>query len=154
MADKEAHARADRVLALHVRPSIGGAPEPPLAPLTAHAAAEGVIGGSQIDAIIRTLARIPSSVPEDVRAGEKILVDLARHAGPRQIARAGRRLLDTLDAHGKELVTGIRRTFGRRWSERSPCRAVRGWSRSWSRGRQCLGRRTVAAPHGLAGRCS
>ncbi|MEU3768227.1 DUF222 domain-containing protein [Amycolatopsis keratiniphila] len=103
VSDKEAAARADRVLALHPGPSIGGDPEPPLAPLTAEAAAEGAIGGGQIDAIIKTLARIPSSVPdEDVRAGEKILVELARHAGPRQIARAGRRLLDELDPDGKE----------------------------------------------------
>ncbi len=103
VSDKEAEARADRVLALHPGPSIGGDPEPPLAPLTAEAAAEGAIGGGQIDAIIKTLARIPSSVPaEDVRAGEKILVELARHAGPRQIARAGRRLLDELDPDGKE----------------------------------------------------
>ncbi|WP_340683563.1 DUF222 domain-containing protein [Amycolatopsis coloradensis] len=103
VTDKEAGDRADRVLALHPGSAIGGDPEPPLAPLTAQAAAEGAIGGSQIDAIIRTLARIPSTVPEeDVRAGEKILVELARRAGPRQIARAGRRLLDELDPDGKE----------------------------------------------------
>ncbi|WET78754.1 DUF222 domain-containing protein [Amycolatopsis sp. QT-25] len=103
MTDREAGVRADRVLALHAGPSIGGDPGPPLAPLTAQAAAEGVIGGAQIDAIIRTLARIPSTVPEeDIRAGEKILVDLARHAGPRQIAHAGRRLLDKLDPDGQE----------------------------------------------------
>ncbi|MFI9452291.1 DUF222 domain-containing protein [Amycolatopsis sp. NPDC052450] len=103
VTDKEASARADRVLALHPGPGIGGGTVPPLAPLTAAAAAEGAIGGSQIDAIIRTLARIPATVAEeDVRAGEKILVDLARHAGPRQIARAGRRLLDKLDPDGKE----------------------------------------------------
>ncbi|OXM56707.1 HNH endonuclease [Amycolatopsis thailandensis] len=103
LSDKEARDRADRVLALYPGPSIGGDPEPPLAPLTAQAAEEGAVGGSQIDAIIRTLARIPSSVPEEeVRGGEKILVDLARRAGPRAIARAGRRLLDKLDPDGKE----------------------------------------------------
>ncbi len=100
---KEADARADRVLALHAGVAVGGDRVPPLAPLTADAAREGAIGGSQIDAIIRTLARIPSFVPEeDVRGGEKILVDLARHAGPHTIAQAGRRLLDKLDPDGKE----------------------------------------------------
>ncbi|WP_229908214.1 DUF222 domain-containing protein, partial [Amycolatopsis oliviviridis] len=103
VTEKEAKARADRVLALYPGPSVGGDPVPPLAPLTAGASAEGAIGGSQIDAIIRTLARIPSFVPEEeVRGGEKILVDLARHTGPRAIARAGRRLLDKLDPDGKE----------------------------------------------------
>ncbi|GAB3711246.1 HNH endonuclease signature motif containing protein [Amycolatopsis oliviviridis] len=103
VTEKEAKDRADRVLALYPGPSVGGDPAPPLAPLTAGAAAEGAIGGSQIDAIIRTLARIPSWVPEEkVRGGEKILVGLARHAGPRAIARAGRRLLDKLDPDGKE----------------------------------------------------
>ncbi len=100
---KEANDRADRVLALHAGVAVGGDRVPPLAPLTADAATEGAIGGSQIDAIIRTLARIPSFVPEeDVRGGEKILVDLARHAGPHTIAQAGRRLLDKLDPDGKE----------------------------------------------------
>nr|WP_272482582.1 DUF222 domain-containing protein [Amycolatopsis sp. BJA-103] len=71
---KEADARADRVLALHAGVAVGGDLVPPLAPLTADAACEGAIGGSQIDAIIRTLARIPSFVPEeDVRGGEKSL---------------------------------------------------------------------------------
>uniref|UniRef100_UPI00056759B3 DUF222 domain-containing protein n=1 Tax=Amycolatopsis orientalis TaxID=31958 RepID=UPI00056759B3 len=103
VTDKEAEARADRVLALHPGVVVGGEVVPPLAPLTADAAAEGAIGGAQVDAIIRILARIPSMVPEEeVRGGEKILVDLARRAGPRQLARAGRRLLDELDPGGKE----------------------------------------------------
>ncbi|EME61575.1 hypothetical protein [Amycolatopsis decaplanina] len=51
VTDKEAGARADRVLALHPGVGVGGGVVPPLAPLTAEAAAEGAIGGSQIDAI-------------------------------------------------------------------------------------------------------
>ncbi|WET83284.1 DUF222 domain-containing protein [Amycolatopsis sp. QT-25] len=61
-----------------------------------------------------SLASPPPSRKIDIRAGEKILVDLARHAGPRQIARAGRRLLDKLDPDGKSPVARIRRTPGRR----------------------------------------
>ncbi|WP_410657278.1 DUF222 domain-containing protein [Amycolatopsis sp. lyj-112] len=102
VSEAEAKLRADRVLALHPGPGFGD-PTPPLAPLTFAAAAEGAIGGGQIDAIIRTLDRIPSHVPEAaVRKGEKALVDFARHSGPRAIARAGRRLLDRLDPDGKE----------------------------------------------------
>ncbi|MEU3621799.1 HNH endonuclease [Amycolatopsis coloradensis] len=103
VSKEEASARADRALALHPGVSIGGDKEPPLAPLTAEAAAEGAIGGGQIDAIIRTLSRIPSFVPDEaVRAGEAYLVDTARNAAPPEIARAGRRLLDRLDPDGKE----------------------------------------------------
>ncbi len=103
VSEKEAGARADRALALHPGVVVGGDVAPPLAPLTAEAAAEGAIGGGQIDAIIDALARVPSFVPaEDVRAGEKILVDLARRAGPKEIAKAGRRMLDRMDPDGKE----------------------------------------------------
>ncbi|MEV6907676.1 DUF222 domain-containing protein [Amycolatopsis sp. NPDC051071] len=103
VSKEEASARADRALALHPGVSIGGDTVPPLAPLTAEAAAEGAIGGGQIDAIIRTLGRIPSFVPEEaVRAGEAYLVDKARTAAPPEIARAGRRLLNRLDPDGKE----------------------------------------------------
>ncbi|WP_410665230.1 DUF222 domain-containing protein [Amycolatopsis sp. lyj-84] len=100
---KEADDRADRVLALHAGVAVGGDRVPPLAPLTAEAAEDGAIGGSQIDAIIRTFARIPSYNPEEgVRGGAKILVDLARYSRPRQINQAGRRLPDELDPDGKE----------------------------------------------------
>lgn len=37
-----------------------------------------------------------------MRKGEKMLIDFARHSGPRAIAQAGRRLLDKLDPDGKE----------------------------------------------------
>ncbi len=103
VSEKEASARADRVLALHPGVAIGGDAVPPLAPLTSEAAVEGVIGGGQIDAIIGALSRVPSFVPEEkVRAGEKILVDLARRAGPKEIVTAGRRMLNTMDPDGKE----------------------------------------------------
>ncbi len=102
LSKKEADTRAERVLALHPTPAFTG-DVPALAPLTASAAADGAIGGSQIDAIIHTLAQIPADVPEQtVRGGEQILVDLARSAGPRQITRAGRHLLNNLNPDGKE----------------------------------------------------
>ncbi len=103
VSKEETAARADRALALHPGVSVGGDTVPPPAPLTAEAAAEGAIGGGQIDAILRTLGRIPSFVPEEaVRAGEAYLVDTARTAAPPEIARAGRRLLNRLDPDGKE----------------------------------------------------
>ncbi|WP_414937736.1 DUF222 domain-containing protein [Amycolatopsis sp. cmx-11-51] len=90
VSQKEASARADRALALHPGVVGGGDMAPPLAPLTAEAAAEGAIGGGQIDAVIGALSRVPSLVPaEDVRAG------------PKEIAKAGRRMLDRMDPDGR-----------------------------------------------------
>jgi hypothetical protein len=99
----DAKARAERVLALHPTPTFTGQDVPAVAPLTAEVAAEGAVGGAQIDPIIRALAQIPATVAEEeVRAGEKILVDLARVAGPKEVARACRNLLARLDPDGKE----------------------------------------------------
>lgn len=99
----DAKARAERVLALHPTPTFTGQDVPAVAPLTAAAAADGAVGGAQIDPIIRTLAKIPATVPEEkVRDGERILVDLALVAGPKEIAKAGRNLLAHLDPDGKE----------------------------------------------------
>jgi hypothetical protein len=99
----DAKARAGRVLALHPTPTFTGQDVPAVAPLTAVAAAEGAVGGAQIDPIIHALAQIPATVPEEkVRDGEKILVDLARIAGPKEVARAARNLLARLDPDGKE----------------------------------------------------
>ncbi|MEU3628029.1 DUF222 domain-containing protein [Amycolatopsis coloradensis] len=100
VSEKEASARADRALALHPGVVIGGDVVPPL---TAEAAAEDAIGDGQIGAIIGALAQVPSFVPEDdVRAEEKILVDLARRAGLKEIMKAGRRMLKMMDPDGKE----------------------------------------------------
>jgi len=47
------------------------------------------------------MTALPATVPDTDREGaEKILVDLARDAGPLEIKRAGQRLLDTLDPDG------------------------------------------------------
>jgi hypothetical protein len=54
-----------------------------------------------VDAVVAVLKALPTTVTQHDRAGaEKILVDLARHAGPREITRAGRRILDTLHPDG------------------------------------------------------
>jgi Domain of unknown function (DUF222) len=99
----EAKARADRATALNPGRDLTGTPTAPLAPATADAARDGVIGSAQIDAITSILGKIPATVDEHEREqGEKILLDLARTAGTREIARAGKRLLDQLDPDGPE----------------------------------------------------
>lgn len=84
----EAKARVDRARALNPRQD-GGARIPALAPYAAAAALDGDLGAAQLDPIIAGLAALPAWVsPEDRETGEKILVDLARAAGPRQITQA------------------------------------------------------------------
>jgi hypothetical protein len=74
---------------------------PSAAPLTATAAVEGAIGVSQIDAITTALKALPINTSiEDRESAEKILVDLAREAGPRAITRAGNEIRTRLDPDG------------------------------------------------------
>jgi plasmid stabilization system protein ParE len=90
-----------RALAVNPSRALDGTPIPARAPLTGTAAAEGTIGAGQIDTILAALKALPDNLSEDDRAGaEKILVDLAREAGPREIRRAGNRLRDLLDPDG------------------------------------------------------
>jgi hypothetical protein len=92
----------DRALAVNPAHQIDGSQIPACAPLTGTVAADGVIGPGQIDAIVAVISAIPATVTDKDRAGaEKILVDLARDAGPREIRRAGDRLLDILDPDGR-----------------------------------------------------
>ncbi|MCU1681136.1 MAG: endonuclease, partial [Amycolatopsis sp.] len=99
----DALARVKRSDALHPGCDLTGTPTPPLAPATADAAREGVIGNAQIDAITSILGKIPATVSDhDREQAEKILVGLARSAGVREILKAGRQLLDRLDPDGPE----------------------------------------------------
>ncbi|MFD9890606.1 DUF222 domain-containing protein [Amycolatopsis sp. NPDC059027] len=102
----EAKARAARALALNGTRDLTSGEQPPTAPATAQAAAEGAVGAAQIDEILRVLDKLPQTVSlEDREQAEKILAELARAAGPREIRAAGRRLLAQLDPDGKEPKT-------------------------------------------------
>ncbi|MFD9888752.1 DUF222 domain-containing protein [Amycolatopsis sp. NPDC059027] len=102
----EAKARAPRALALNGTRDLTTGEQPPTAPATAQAASEGAIGAAQIDEILRVLDTLPKTVPVDQREqAEKILAELARAAGPREIRAAGRRLLSQLDPDGREPKT-------------------------------------------------
>ncbi|MER6669439.1 DUF222 domain-containing protein [Amycolatopsis japonica] len=91
-----------RALALNPAPSVGGEVAV-FAPATAAAAEDGALGEQHIDLILEILRKIPSDVPVEDRAGaEKILANLARDAGPKQIAEAGADLLAHLDPDGNE----------------------------------------------------
>ncbi len=86
--------------ALALNPASTG---PVFAPATAAAAGDGALADQHIDLILDILRRIPDHVPADDRDGaEKILADLARHAGPKEITEAGADLLARLDPDGNE----------------------------------------------------
>ncbi|MGW4134725.1 DUF222 domain-containing protein [Amycolatopsis japonica] len=98
----DAQDMVNRALALNPAPSVGGEVAV-FAPATAAAAEDGALGEQHIDLILEILRKIPSDVPVEDRAGaEKILADLARDAGPKQIAEAGADLLAHLDPDGNE----------------------------------------------------
>ncbi|MEU3768067.1 DUF222 domain-containing protein [Amycolatopsis keratiniphila] len=98
----DAQDMVNRALALNPAPSVGGEAVV-FAPATAAAAEDGALGEQHIDLILEILRKIPSDVPMEDRAGaEKILANLARDAGPKQIAEAGADLLAHLDPDGNE----------------------------------------------------
>ncbi|MFI5559808.1 DUF222 domain-containing protein [Amycolatopsis japonica] len=98
----DAQDMVNRALALNPAPSVGGEVAV-FAPATAAAAEDGALGEQHIDLILEILRKIPSDVPVEDRAGaEKILANLARDAGPKQIAEAGADLLAHLDPDGNE----------------------------------------------------
>jgi len=93
----EARARVRRALACQEY-SEGTRRVPAVAPAAAAALVEGAIGARHVDSILRTLAEIPGTVPEEERLGyEKILADLARESPPAAVDRAGRRLLERIE---------------------------------------------------------
>ncbi|MEV6907382.1 DUF222 domain-containing protein [Amycolatopsis sp. NPDC051071] len=99
----DARAFVKRALALNPTRGVDGTEVPASAPATAAAAAEGAVGEQHIDVILEILRRIPPEVPQVKREGaEKILADLARSGGPKEIAEAGTDLLARLDPDGKE----------------------------------------------------
>ncbi|GAA5103504.1 HNH endonuclease [Haloechinothrix salitolerans] len=98
----EAKKRVQRAQSLH--PTCEGTHEKAaVAPLTADAAAEGVLNPGHVDAISEVMAVLPAEVDDTDRAGyEKTLIDLARQATPVLVRRAGRHILALLDPDGRE----------------------------------------------------
>ncbi|MPY81287.1 MAG: DUF222 domain-containing protein, partial [Actinophytocola sp.] len=93
----EAKKRATRAELLHAIRE-GASEKPAAAPLTAQAAADGILNPGHVDAITEIMAAIPADVDDTDRAGyEKTLIDLAQQSPPVVVRRAGRHLLALLD---------------------------------------------------------
>ncbi|WP_037304921.1 HNH endonuclease signature motif containing protein [Amycolatopsis orientalis] len=99
----EARPVVNRAIALNPTRALDGSELPPLAPATAAVAAEGVVGDERIQQILDFLASLPlDTSAEDRESAEKTLAELARHAGPQQLAKAEQNLLGWLDPDGAE----------------------------------------------------
>ncbi len=96
LGKKHAETLCARGIALNPRMDMGN-PIPALAPLTSAAAAEGLLGDGNIDAIIEALGKIPSLFHD---SAEEQLVALALQATPRQVRTAGNRIHDLLCPDG------------------------------------------------------
>ncbi|MGW4135190.1 DUF222 domain-containing protein, partial [Amycolatopsis japonica] len=103
VSPNEARDTVTRALAVNESRNLDGTPAPAFAPIAGAAAAEGDLGHQQLDPILAVLKKIPDEVSADDRTGaEQILVTLARHAGPQEIANVGADLLAHLDPDGNE----------------------------------------------------
>ncbi|ANN22152.1 HNH endonuclease [Amycolatopsis orientalis] len=99
----EARPVVNRAIALNPTRGLDGTELPAVAPATAAAAAEGAVGDERIQQILDFLASLPLDTSvEDRESAEKTLAELARHAGPRQLAKAEENLLGWLDPDGAE----------------------------------------------------
>ncbi|MFD5092790.1 DUF222 domain-containing protein [Amycolatopsis thailandensis] len=92
-----------RAIALNPTRALDGTEVPAVAPTTAAVAAEGLIGEHRIDQILDILKRLPADTSaEDREHAEKVLANLARDAGPRQVTKAEEDILGWLDPDGNE----------------------------------------------------
>ncbi|MGU3292580.1 DUF222 domain-containing protein [Williamsia sp. M5A3_1d] len=81
--------------------SMTGEPLSPRCPETAAAMADGALSHEHVIAVLDVLDKVPAATPSDERdRAEAQLADIARDFGPREIARAGARILAHLDPDG------------------------------------------------------
>src|SRR3954453_13092928 len=99
----EARRRVARAVDLGPRRALTGEPLAPILPLAAQAAADGELSGAQADVVIQCLEKIPASAPAAAWAvAERVLVEAARHEGPRSLHRTWVELIARLDPDGLE----------------------------------------------------
>jgi len=103
LSQAEARPYVNQAIDLNPTRALDGREVPAFAPATAAAAAEGAIGQERIKQLLEILKEIPGEVSAENRERtEKTLTDLARDAGPSEVAELGNTLLALLDPDGKE----------------------------------------------------
>jgi hypothetical protein len=102
LSPREAAERVRQARYLGPRVTVSGERLPPLLPAAAAARAEGAISAGHVSVIIRTVQKLPTTLPvEDIAAAEAFLVQQAHLFDPSVLAGIARRLLDTLDPDGR-----------------------------------------------------
>ncbi|MGZ8178136.1 DUF222 domain-containing protein [Williamsia sp. SKLECPSW1] len=95
--------RLKQVLALSQMHAMTGETLPPRCPETAAAMAEGDLSHEHVDAVLSVMDKIPAATSPEVREkAEEQIADIARNFSPKEIHRAGARLLSHLDPDGAE----------------------------------------------------
>src|SRR5882724_3364565 len=93
----EAAARVKATKALLGERQLTGAMTPPVAPVTAEAAAEGAVGAEQVRVIITTIPKLPAGAQADA---EEFLATQARIHDAATLGKIAQRLKATLDPDG------------------------------------------------------
>jgi len=97
----EAVVRVRHARHLGRRVTVTGERLAPLLPATAAARAAGSITGQHVSVIIRTIDKLPSTLPvAQITAAEEFLVEQAEQFGATTLTRIAQRLLDTLNPDG------------------------------------------------------
>ncbi|MEV7550927.1 DUF222 domain-containing protein [Amycolatopsis sp. NPDC089917] len=100
---QEARPVVNQAIALNPTRALDGTEVPAVAPTTGAAAAEGLVGAERIQQILEILAKLPADTSAEEReSAEKILGNLARDAGPRQLVKAEANILAWLDPDGNK----------------------------------------------------
>ncbi|MGZ8179268.1 DUF222 domain-containing protein [Williamsia sp. SKLECPSW1] len=95
--------RLKQVLALSQMHAMSGETLPPRCPETAAAMAEGDLSHEHVDAVLSVMDKVPAATsPEVQEKAEEQIADIARNFSPKEIHRAGARLLSHLDPDGAE----------------------------------------------------
>ncbi|GLY69624.1 HNH endonuclease signature motif containing protein [Amycolatopsis taiwanensis] len=93
ISTREAKQRIEHATATMPSSSLTGVPQPPPQAATGEALTAGEINAEHVQAITTTMQACPAGIPVEQReADERILVELARQAGPEAVRKASRRL--------------------------------------------------------------
>jgi hypothetical protein len=102
LSPREAAQRVRQARFLGPRVTVSGERLGPVLPAAAAARDAGLISGGHVSVIIRTIGKLPTTLPvAEVAAAEVFLVQQARVFDPAVLAGIARRLLDTLDPDGR-----------------------------------------------------